>query len=55
VLPIETPGWVTVLTPLDPWRLAQIQTRLGRNKKLSPASGTIYGYRQEVKGMNEMN
>jgi hypothetical protein len=35
---IETPGLVTVLTPLDPGKLAQIQVLLGRNKKIYPCS-----------------
>jgi hypothetical protein len=44
-----------VLTPLDPGKLAQIQTPLGRNKKLSPCASTLDEYRQEVKSMNKMN
>ena len=36
VLPVETSGLVTALTPLDP-RNWQILVHLGRNKKLSAA------------------
>jgi cystathionine beta-lyase family protein involved in aluminum resistance len=35
-------------------RLVQIQASLGRNKKQSPALGTLNEQRQEVKVMNKM-
>ena len=35
--------------------MAQIQTPLGRNKKLSSCSGTLAGYRQEVNSMSKIS